>query len=285
MEPAKRFPHRAGLPSGRGRRGRGDPCLAATLLQLAACGLLAAACWLGRGQPWMQPLKEAYLPLLTARQEELSLAELGEGISQAGQGLAAWTEQATRSLWAKLWEDAPQPAPEVDLTAWQGLEGAGGWLGSGDAQFPQEAPASCSLGALALSAPLSPPVSGRITCDYGWRLHPISGEQDFHTGLDIAAPQGSGIYAALPGVVAEVGESAIYGNYLVLDHGGGLQTAYCHCDSVVAPPGALLRRGELVARVGSTGISTGPHLHLELLKGELCYDPIQGLTGVVTDGI
>ena len=79
----------------------------------------------------MQPLKEAYLPLLTARQEELSLAELGEGISQAGQGLAAWTEQATRSLWAKLWEDAPQPAPEVDLTAWQGLEGAGGWLGSG----------------------------------------------------------------------------------------------------------------------------------------------------------
>ena len=78
MEPAKRFPHRAGLPSGRGRRGQGDPCLAATLLQLAACGLLAAACWLGQGQPWMQSLKEAYLPLLTARQEELSLAELGE---------------------------------------------------------------------------------------------------------------------------------------------------------------------------------------------------------------
>ena len=286
MEPFRQFPRRYGLPSGRRRRVKTDPCLTATLLQLAACGLLVAACWLGREEAWLYPLKTAYPPLLSTRQDMLSLEGFKEGFLQAWEGFGEWTGEAVQKLWTVIWEQIPQPtAPEVELEALRGLEGMGGWLGSPEGQFPENPPVSCSLAPVILSAPLSAPVSGKITCDYGWRLHPISGEEDFHNGLDIAAPQGSGIYAALPGVVAEVGESAIYGNYVKLDHGGGLQTVYCHCDSVIARQGDLLRRGELVARVGSTGISTGPHLHLGFLKEDVSYNPLQMLEGVVTGGV
>ncbi len=124
-----------------------------------------------------------------------------------------------------------------------------------------------------------------MTSPFGWREHPISGAEDFHRGVDIAAASGSGIYASLPGRVAEVDSSPIYGNYITLDHGGGLTTTYCHCDSIAAPLGANLRRGELVALVGSTGISTGPHVHFEISKDGRYYNPAWVLDGMDADGV
>lgn len=129
------------------------------------------------------------------------------------------------------------------------------------------------------------PAGGAVTSPFGWREHPISGAEDFHRGVDIAAASGSGIYASLPGRVVEVDSSPIYGNYITLDHGGGLTTTYCHCESIAAPLGANLRRGELVALVGSTGISTGPHVHFEISKDGRYYNPAWVLDGMDADGV
>lgn len=107
------------------------------------------------------------------------------------------------------------------------------------------------------------PVYGTLTSPFGLREHPVTGAGDFHTGMDIAAPEGSNIYAAYPGAVAEVGSSDIYGNYITLDHGGGFTTRYCHCSKILAREGQRLPAGARIAEVGSTGMVTGPHLHFE----------------------
>ena len=144
-----------------------------------------------------------------------------------------------------------------------------------------KAPQTASLSPLAISGAVLPPVEGVITSPFGYRWHPLTEMLDFHTGIDIAAPQNTPIRAALPGQVEETGESPIYGNYVILNHGGGLQTRYCHCETVTASPGANLRQGEQVALVGSTGISTGYHLHFEVILDGVVYDPLWVLEGVV----
>jgi len=124
------------------------------------------------------------------------------------------------------------------------------------------------------SAPAFAPANGVLSCGFGPRIHPITAKDDFHTGIDIAAPEGSGIFAAWPGTVLQTGSSAIYGNYITIDHGGGLVTAYCHCQTVLAAEGAHLRVGERIATVGSTGISTGSHLHFEVQVNGQSADPL-----------
>ena len=129
-------------------------------------------------------------------------------------------------------------------------------------------------GGILVSAPARDPVRGELTSPFGLRTHPITGEQDFHTGVDIAAPAGADIWAAYPGTVAEVGESETYGNFITLDHGGGLSTTYCHCSAVLAREGQRLPAGARIAEVGSTGVSTGPHLHFEVRVDGDYGDPL-----------
>ena len=117
------------------------------------------------------------------------------------------------------------------------------------------------------------PLEGRITSGFGPRKNPVTGKDDWHTGVDIAAAEGTAIAAAWPGIVSEVGNDNIYGNYIVMDH-GGFQTRYCHCSSVAVDKGMRLRQGETAAFCGSTGFSTGPHLHFELIIDGLCADPM-----------
>lgn len=145
-------------------------------------------------------------------------------------------------------------------------------------------PDNCTFAPVLLTAPLEPPIGGRVTSGYGWREHPITGNDDFHRGIDIAGARGSAIHAVLPGVVAEIGESAIYGNYIRMDHGHGLQTAYSHCETIVARQGENLRKGELLATVGSTGVSTGPHVHFEILMNGMYYDPAWVTSGLTEYG-
>lgn len=124
-----------------------------------------------------------------------------------------------------------------------------------------------------INYPLTPPVSGKITSGFGYRLHPVTGERDFHTGIDIAADEGTPIAAALPGTVVEVGYDGIYGNYIRLSHGTNIETRYCHCSEILAEEGSKLREGERIALVGSTGMTTGAHLHFEVLADGLLADP------------
>ncbi len=128
-----------------------------------------------------------------------------------------------------------------------------------------------------LTASMWSPVSGLVTSRFGWRCHPVSGEQDFHKGVDIAAAQGTPILAALPGVVEQTGYSESYGNFVVLRHSDNLRTTYNHCSEILAKEGEQLARGDRIALVGSTGISTGPHLHFEVEVKGLKADPLQAL--------
>lgn len=182
----------------------------------------------------------------------------------------AVTEPATSAV------ESLQARPEEGVRVGPAMLSMADMTGAGGGGTPE----NCTLAPVLLTAPLEPPIGGRVTSGYGWRQHPITENDDFHRGIDIAGVRGGGIYAVLPGVVAETGESAIYGNYIRLDHGHGLQTAYSHCEAIVARQGENLRKGELLATVGSTGVSTGPHVHFEILMNGTYYDPAWVTSGL-----
>lgn len=140
-------------------------------------------------------------------------------------------------------------------------------------QAGQAAPEGATFAQVMVSGKVKPPVTGVVTSEFHYRDHPVTGEGDFHNGIDIAAPWGKDILAALPGVVIDVGESDIYGNTITIQHGKNLQTFYAHCSQILAPLGAAVRQGDRIARVGSTGVSTGPHLHFSVLVDGLYTDP------------
>ncbi len=117
------------------------------------------------------------------------------------------------------------------------------------------------------------PVNGRITSRFGYRYHPITGKFGIHNGTDIAAPEGTPILAAFDGRVEEIGSNSIRGNYILLSHGGETETLYLHCKEIIAPEGAVVRKGEVIATVGSTGYSTGPHLHFSISVGGKYCNP------------
>ena len=106
----------------------------------------------------------------------------------------------------------------------------------------------------------------RISCYFGWRTHPITGRKNYHGGTDLAAPGGSPILAAESGTVIIAARHWSYGNYIVIDHGGGLATLYAHSSKLLVSKGAKVKRGQKIALVGTTGSSTGNHLHFEVRK-------------------
>jgi murein DD-endopeptidase MepM/ murein hydrolase activator NlpD len=108
------------------------------------------------------------------------------------------------------------------------------------------------------------PVTGRISSPYGWRVHPIFRTREFHTGIDIAVPWGTPIHAAAAGTVIFTGWMRGYGMLVILDHGNGLSTTYSHLSSYVVHDGERVDRGQVIAKIGSTGWSTGPHLFFEV---------------------
>ncbi|MBO8128127.1 MAG: peptidoglycan DD-metalloendopeptidase family protein [Peptococcaceae bacterium] len=118
------------------------------------------------------------------------------------------------------------------------------------------------------------PVSGHITSPFGSRRSPFGRGYEFHDGLDIAANYGQTIYAAGDGVVTFAGYLAGYGLTVSIDHGYGLVSRYCHTSRVLVRRGGQVKRGEPVARVGSSGRSTGPHLHFMVLKNGTPVNPL-----------
>lgn len=121
------------------------------------------------------------------------------------------------------------------------------------------------------------PVSGQISSPFGERKNPLGPGDDFHPGLDIAADEGSPIAAAAPGRVISAGPDGGYGNLIVLDNGNGLTTRYAHCSQIFARVGETVTAGETIGAVGSTGSSTGPHLHFEVRDGDRPVDPVSFL--------
>lgn len=108
---------------------------------------------------------------------------------------------------------------------------------------------------------------------FGWRRNPVTGRHSMHEGLDFAAPKGAAIYAASGGVVTQASRHNGYGNMVEINHGNGLVTRYAHASTVVVKPGDVIEKGQLIAKVGSTGRSTGPHLHFEVRMAGHPLDP------------
>lgn len=124
---------------------------------------------------------------------------------------------------------------------------------------------------------LSWPVSGPITSPFGYRQSPFGGGTEFHMGLDIAAGMGTTIAASAAGRVISASWYGGYGNYILIDHGGGISTGYAHCSAVFVTPGQDVQKGQAIGAVGSTGASTGPHLHFEVRVDGRPVDPASRL--------
>lgn len=121
------------------------------------------------------------------------------------------------------------------------------------------------------------PVDGVVTSGFGRRSDPFHGKHSFHKGLDIAAPSGTPIQPIRAGTVTSAGPRGGYGNVVVLDHGDGITSMYAHCKALKVQPGQRVEVGQIIATVGSTGRSTGPHLHLEVHQDGQAVDPVDAI--------
>ncbi|MCX7786222.1 MAG: M23 family metallopeptidase [Spirochaetes bacterium] len=119
------------------------------------------------------------------------------------------------------------------------------------------------------------PTSGRITSTFGVRADPFTGVRRFHNGLDIANDPGTPVHAAMAGKVVKIGIHPSYGRYIILTHDGGFQTFYAHLQTVLVAHGKFVAQGEVIGEMGSTGYSTGSHLHFSVFKNGNPVDPIQ----------
>ncbi|HEU4704898.1 MAG TPA: M23 family metallopeptidase [Sphingomicrobium sp.] len=151
-------------------------------------------------------------------------------------------------------------APDLQLVKWVPA-GRAAWVDAADIGRPE-------------AAGMAWPVAGRITSGFGYRVHPILRFARMHRGIDFGAGWGSPIVAAADGQVASAGWAGGYGRQVRIAHAGGIGTSYSHMSRIVAEPGSYVRRGQLIGYVGSSGLSTGPHLHYEVTRGGQAVNPL-----------
>jgi murein DD-endopeptidase MepM/ murein hydrolase activator NlpD len=118
-----------------------------------------------------------------------------------------------------------------------------------------------------------------LTSNYGSRIHPILGSRRNHNGVDLAQPTGTPVYATADGIVSRADYWGSYGNYIQIEHGGELETRYAHLSGYAVAAGEQVRKGQLIGYVGSTGRSTGPHLHYEVRVAGQAVDPTPYMVG------
>ena len=193
-------------------------------------------------------------------------------------------------------EDLAQPNPVSDLRRFaDGNAACDIWLGAetaperkaDDAQDPEPAaetsyifysdeilPAPVSMSQAILNFRYCTPLLGTLSSKFGYREHPVQGDERFHYGIDIAADNGSEVDCFADGTVSAVGESSSYGKYVTVAHGDAYTTLYAHCSKITVSSGTSVRRGQKIAEVGETGIATGPHLHFELHHGSDYLNPV-----------
>ena len=119
------------------------------------------------------------------------------------------------------------------------------------------------------------PVNAPMTSGFGVRMHPILKYKRMHTGIDLGASYGTTIMASAAGTVMSAQTMRGYGNCVIIDHGGGISTLYGHCSAILVSAGQKVTQGQAVGKVGSTGLSTGPHLHFEIRVNGVPINPLR----------
>jgi murein DD-endopeptidase MepM/ murein hydrolase activator NlpD len=136
--------------------------------------------------------------------------------------------------------------------------------------------------AAALNGYVFPTEGGKVVSRYGWRLHPVYGDKRFHQGIDIAAPSGTPVKAIYGGYVSRVAEDELLGQVVEINHGTGITSLYGHLGEILVKEKQVVRTGEVIAKVGASGVTAGPHLHLEIKERGVNVDPAIKL-GVVEE--
>lgn len=184
-----------------------------------------------------------------------SSADIIEPVREARNDDAANNDQRFKSLfagWTALERTTPTLGMGADITA-----------------FPSPIPQR------AISVPSRMPLEGaQLTSNYGMRTHPVLGGRRNHTGIDLAAPTGTPIYATADGVIGRADWYSSYGLYISINHGASMETRYAHLSRLAVAAGDNVKKGDLIGYVGSTGRSTGPHLHYEVRVDGLAVNPI-----------
>ena len=144
------------------------------------------------------------------------------------------------------------------------------------------APSAATYRPSSVSIPSRMPVNGAaLTSGYGMRIHPVLGGRRQHKGIDMAEPVGSPVYATADGMVSRADWFSSYGLFISLEHGGNIQTRYGHLSRLNVAAGQAVHKGDLIGYVGTTGRSTGPHLHYEVRIGGVAVNPVPYLQGGV----
>lgn len=190
-----------------------------------------------------------------------AFSAVGRAFSEEG-GIRDTLEEAYTAVFGeKEAEEAASPAP----TATAVFSGV---------YTPESLPSCAELTQRVLNFSYAPPLEGAVTSGFGYRVHPVAGEEKFHYGVDMEASEGDAIRAFADGTVGVVARSSQLGNYVTVNHVGGFSTLYAHCRQVTATAGQTVRCGDRLAEVGQTGNATGPHLHFEIHFGQEYINPI-----------
>ncbi len=157
-------------------------------------------------------------------------------------------------------------------------------LGQGDAKFHQlfsswekldGAVSTMAEAVVKVAIPSRMPLEGaRLSSDFGMRMHPVIGGRRQHKGVDLASPSGTPVFATADGIVGRAERFSSYGNYVQIEHGAALETRYAHLSHIAVTQGQRVRKGDVIGLVGSTGRSTGPHLHYEVRVAGEAVNPI-----------
>lgn len=134
-------------------------------------------------------------------------------------------------------------------------------------------PDNCSASKYIISSDICIPAAGEISSPFGFRINPVSEKLSFHTGVDIANKEGTAVKSAYYGLVESTGSDDVYGNYIYINHGNGIKTFYAHLKKICVNVGDVVGGGTLIGKMGSTGWSTGPHLHFGILIDDVYYNP------------
>lgn len=134
-------------------------------------------------------------------------------------------------------------------------------------------PDNCSASKYIISSDICRPAEGEISSPFGFRINPVSEKLSFHTGVDIANKEGTAVKSAYYGLVEETGSDDVYGNYIYINHGNEIKTFYAHLKSINVSVGDVVSGGAVIGKMGSTGWSTGPHLHFSIIIDDIYYNP------------